>query len=56
MKEAKKFMDDFMEKLEDNTFEKDILQENGEELNPSFVEQQVNSYGQVIQSGILNNL
>ena len=56
MKKAKKIMDDFMEKLENNTFKKDVLQENGEELNSSFVKQQVNSYGQMMQSGILNNL
>lgn len=56
MKKAKKIMDDFMEKLENNTFKKDVLQENGEELNSLFVEQQVNSYGQMMQSGILNNV
>ncbi len=45
-----------MGKLESDTYEKDVLQENGEELTSAFVEQQVNSYGQMMQSGILNNV
>ena len=54
MTEAKKFMDSFMEKLNTGGFNKDNQPNSGPELTIEFVEQQVETYTNIIRSDIFN--
>lgn len=46
-------MDRFMKKLEDGEFVKVIQPNNGPELTPEFIEEQVRSFAGLLNSGIL---
>ena len=54
MTEAKTFMDEFMEKLSINGFNKDNQPNKGPELTEEFVSEQVKSYTHLIKSEIFN--
>lgn len=46
-------MDQFMEKLKGGEFAKEIQPNNGPELTPEFIDEQVQSFTNLMNSGIL---
>lgn len=53
MTEAKVVMDNFMRKLAADEYKKENQPNNGPEINPEFIEEQLMSYSKLLQSGIL---
>ena len=56
MKKAKVFMDDFMNKLRADDYEKDNQPNKGPEINAEFIAEQLSAYADVINSGIIEKV
>lgn len=53
MTDANVAMDRFMERLENNEFKKENQPNNGPELTPEFIEEQVQSFSRILESGLV---
>lgn len=53
MTEANVVMEKFMEKLDANKYEKENQPNNGPEIDPNFIDEQLTSYSKLLKSGIL---
>lgn len=54
MTEATVVMDCFMERLGNNGFEKENQPNNGPEINADFINEQLQSYSDLLKSGIVD--
>lgn len=53
MTEAKAVMNHFMERLAADQYKKENQPNNGPEISPDFIEQQLMSYSKLLESGIM---
>lgn len=56
MMQAEEFMNRFMERLDQNSYEKDNQPNNGPDLNEDFVKQQVALYSEMLQTDVMRQV
>lgn len=54
MMKADEFMKDFMDELDNDRFKKDHQPNNGPEITDAFIEERMQSYTELLQSGLMD--